>query len=104
MPIGVTVAQAVGRSKGHPNWHHLVMKLPDSMYPSDDLPECANEIHTLICPNGTPRRGPGIRWDDRQVFDVGLNGKPRVLMALEMIKPTQATSFVTEACGQWNGR
>ena len=93
MPIGVTEAQAVGRSGGHPNWHHLPMKIPDQMFPSRRMSECADEIHTLICSNGTPRRGPGIRCDGRQVFDVGLNSKPQVLMTLERIKPTQAPSF-----------
>ena len=41
----------------------------------------------------------GIRCDGRQVFDVGLNGKSQVLMTLGKIKPTQAPSFVAEACG-----
>ncbi len=74
MPIGVIVAQAVGRSGGHPNWHHLAIKLSDQMYPSGGMSKCADEIDTLICPHGAPRRELGIRCDGGQVFDVGLNG------------------------------
>ncbi len=90
MPIGVTVAQGVGRCGGHPNWHHFAIKLPDQMYPSGGMSKCADEIQTPICLHGAPRREQGIRCDGRQVLDDGLNTMSYVLMALETIMPTLA--------------